>query len=275
MPRHGETLVAIMDDVLDFSILRTEHWYRIPVKNVEKWLKDCFPPVWIAFYQTKVFGEEGNAVNYVAKVKNVQKVPRRELFPREPKDYKSNQMYYKVTIGDLQRHPRPIISQKKRRIHFIPTTVEKFKTAEEINDLFDESPLEDLLWAELKKAEIPAERQMFIDIGKKRYALDFAIECKDGKIDIETDGNYHHTNPEDVQRDKHRQNDLATKKWGFLRFTTEDIHERMPYCIDKTNQTIDGYGGLKIGNRIRKMSEPKDTFQLTFLDFMNENKDQS
>lgn len=272
MPHHGETLVAIIDDLLDFSILRTDHWYRIPVKSVEKWLKDCFPPVWIAFYQTKIFSGEGNAVKYVAKVKNIQKVPRRELFPKESKNYKSSQMYYKITIGDLQRHPRPIVSQKKRRIHFIPTTIEKFRTAEEINDLFDESPLEDLLWAELKKAEIPAERQMFIDIGEKRYALDFAIECKDGKIDIETDGNFHHTNPEDVQRDKHRQNDLATKKWGFLRFTTEDIHERMPYCVDKINQTIDGYGGLKIGNRIRKMSEPKNTFQLTFLDFMNEDK---
>ncbi len=272
MPRHGEVLVAIIDDVLDFSILRSEQWYRIPVKSVEKWLKDCFPPVWIAFYQTKIFGEEGNSVNYVAQVKNIQKVPRHKLFPKEPKDYKSSQMYYKVVIGDLQRHPRPIISLKKRRIHFIPTTIEKFRTADEINDLFDESPLEDLLWAELKKAGIPAERQLFIDIGENRYALDFAIECKDGKIDVETDGNFHHTNPEDVQRDKHRQNDLVTKKWGFLRFTTEDIQERMPYCIDKINQTIDGYGGLKIGNRIRKMSEPKNTFQLTFLDFMNDDE---
>ncbi len=268
MSRHGEVLVAIIDDLLDFARLRKEHWYRIPVKSVEKWIGESFPPKWIAFYQTKIFGEEGNAINYIANVKDVVKVHRYELFPNEPRDYKSNRLYYKITSGKLQPHPRPIISRKKRRIHFIPTTIEKFKKAEEINDLFDESYLEDLLWVELKKEEIPAERQLFIEVGDKRYALDFAIECKDGKIDIETDGNYHHTNPEDVQKDKHRANDLATKKWGFLRFTTEDVHERMPYCIDMINQTIDGYGGLKVGRfKPRRMSEPKGTFQMSFLDF--------
>ncbi|MFH1907866.1 MAG: DUF559 domain-containing protein [Chloroflexota bacterium] len=271
MSRHGEVLVAIIDDMLDFARLRKEHWYRIPVKSVEKWLEDGFPPDWIAFYQTKIFGEQGNAVNYVAQVREIRKVPRRELFPNEAKDYKSSWLYYQIFVGNLQPHPRPIISRKKRRIHFIPTTIEKFRTAEEINDLFDESPLEDLLWVELKKEEIPAERQEFIDVDEKRYALDFAVYCKDGKINIETDGNYHHTNPEDVQKDKHRANDLATKKWGFLRFTTEDIHERMPYCVDKIKQTIDGYGGLKVGRfKPRRMSEPKEVFQPSFFDFMEE-----
>ena len=126
-------------------------------------------------------------------------------------------------------------------------------------------------WAELKREEILAERQLFIDIGHKRYALDFVIECKDGKIDIETDGNYHHTNPEDVQRDKHRSNDLATKKWGFLRFTTEDLYERMPYCVDMVKQTIDGYGGLKVGRfKPRRMTDPKGTYQSSFFDFMGQ-----
>lgn len=271
MSRHGEVLVAIIDDLLDFARLREEHWYRIPVTSVEKWVGQSFPPEWIAFYQTKDFGDEGNAINYVTKVKDVRKVRRRELFPKEPKDYKSSLWYYKISVGKLQPHPRPIISRKKRQIHFIPTTIEKFKTAEEINDLFDESYLEDLLWVELKKEEILAERQLFIEVGKKRYALDFAIECKDGKIDIETDGNYHHTNTEDVQKDKHRANDLATRKWGFLRFTTEDINERMPYCIDKVKQTIDIYGGLKVGRfKPRKMSESREIFQPSFFDFMEE-----
>lgn len=271
MGRHGEVLVVIVDDALDFARLRSDGWYRIPVKSVEKWIGDSFPPYWIAFYQTILFGDEGNAINYVAKVRSTSKVRRYELFPGEPTDYKSNRQYYKISIERLQQLPRPIISRKKRRIHFIPTTIEKFRTAEEINDLFDESPLEDLLWIELKKGGVLAERQLFIDVGDKRYALDFAIDCKDGKINIETDGNYHHTNPDDVQRDKHRANDLAPKKWAFLRFTTEDIHERMPYCIDKIKQTIDGYGGLKVGRFTpRKMSEPRGTYQPSFWDFLEE-----
>lgn len=111
--KHGEVLVAIIDDLLDFARLREEHWYRIPVKSVEKWLGESFPPKWIAFYQTKIFGNEGNAINYIAKVKNVQKVRRYELFPKEPKNYKSTMFYYKISIGKLQPHPKPIISRKK------------------------------------------------------------------------------------------------------------------------------------------------------------------
>jgi hypothetical protein len=56
-----------------------------------------------------------------------------------------------------------------------------------------------------------------------------------------------------------------------LRFTTEDIHERMLYCVDKIKQTIDGYGGLKVGRfKSRKMSDPKEIFQPSFFDFMEE-----
>lgn len=42
---------------------------------------------------------------------------------------------------------------------FIPTTWEKFVNAVEINDLYDESSLEDQLWAQFKRLEISAERQ--------------------------------------------------------------------------------------------------------------------
>jgi hypothetical protein len=49
------------------------------------------------------------------------------------------------------RLPRPVV--------FIPTTWQKFSQAEELNDLYDDSPLEDILWTDLKKEKIPAERQ--------------------------------------------------------------------------------------------------------------------
>jgi hypothetical protein len=52
----------------------------------------------------------------------------------------------------------------------------------EINDLYDESPLEDRLWVEFKRVEIGAERQEFVEVKKRLYALDFAICCALGKI---------------------------------------------------------------------------------------------
>ena len=67
MTKRGEVLVAIINNLNDFADLRDRHWYRIPVTSADKWLRGRFPPEWIAFYQTKKFGTEAYAVNYVAK----------------------------------------------------------------------------------------------------------------------------------------------------------------------------------------------------------------
>ena len=51
MPR-GEVLVAIVNNLEDMRIAREERWYRIPVTSVHKWLRDRWPPRWLAFYQS-------------------------------------------------------------------------------------------------------------------------------------------------------------------------------------------------------------------------------
>ena len=61
---------------LDFAIAHDEHWYRIPVESRDKMLKNRWPPRWLAFYQTKIFGHEAYAVNYFAKVLDIQDVAR-------------------------------------------------------------------------------------------------------------------------------------------------------------------------------------------------------
>ena len=35
----GEVLVAILNNPLDLAVARDEHWYRIPVSSVDKWLR--------------------------------------------------------------------------------------------------------------------------------------------------------------------------------------------------------------------------------------------
>ena len=57
--RRGEVLVAIINSKRDFAIRQDEHWYRIPVDTAPR----RWPPRWLAFYQTKVFGDERGAVN--------------------------------------------------------------------------------------------------------------------------------------------------------------------------------------------------------------------
>lgn len=128
---------------------------------------------------------------------------------------------------------------------FIPTTWRKFNYAELINDLFDDSPLEDRLWNEFKNLKINAERQWWCSIKPNYYALDFAVFCHEGLVNIETDGDTWHSQRERIPLDNQRDNDLATHGWHVLRFNGMQINEQMStYCLQKIQQTINKLGGL-------------------------------
>jgi len=270
MSKRGELLAAIINNLPDFAIARDKHWYHIPVSSVEKWLSNRWPPQWLAFYQTKVFDQEAYSINYYAEIINVKRVYRWQLFPDRPSDNKSNRRYYQLFLQPLQRLPKPILSRRLRRIVFIPTTWEKFVKAVEINDLYDESPLEDFLWAEFKRLQISAERQEFIEVEKHNYFLDFAIYCATGKIDVETDGDVWHANPERAAQDNLRDNDIKTVGWRVLRFNSHQIREEtQEYCLPTIVKNINKLGGMDEGKFIpRKIdpNAPNGSYQLTFSD---------
>lgn len=251
--KRGEVLVAILNNKLDFTILREQLWYRVPVSSAEKWLKDRWPPRWLAFYQTQAFGVEKHAVNYFAEVLNIREVWRWQLFPDQPHDERGQRRYYQVFVKSVQRLPRPIVSRRLRRIVFIPTTWEKFSRAAEINDLYDDSSLEDVLWAEFKRHKIPAERQEFVTAKGNNYALDFAVYCTLANIDVETDGDHWHANPERAKEDNLRDNDLATAGWKVLRFTSQQIQEEAAdYCVSRVAENINKLGGLDEGRIVAR-----------------------
>lgn len=269
MSSQGELLVAIINNLHDFAIARDEHWYHIPVTSVDKWLKNRWPPQWLAFYQTKVFGQEAYAIHYYAQILNIRRVHRWQLFPNQPRDKKSNRLYYQLSLRPLQRLPKPIISLRFRRIVFILTTWEKFVKATEINDLYDESPLEDSLWTEFKRLQISAERQLFVEVEKHNYSLDFAIYCAKGKINVETDGDVWHANPERAAQDNLRDNDLKTVGWNILRFNGYQIREEtQEYCLPTIVKNINKLAGVDEGKLIpRKIdsSAISGSCQLTFF----------
>lgn len=268
MSKRGEVLVAIINNKLDFAVLREQLWYRIPVSSVEKWIKEKWSPKWLAFYQTMAFGAEKHAVNYFAEVLEIREVRRWQLFPNEPHSEKSNRRYYQIFVRAIQTLPKPIYSRRYRRIIFIPTTWEKFINASEINDLFDESSLEDKLWAEFKRYNIPAERQEYVIARKNDYALDFAVYCAKGNIDIETDGDFWHANPEKAEQDNLRDHDLNTEGWKVLRFTEKQIREQAAnYCIETVSENINKLGGVDEGKIIpRKINLDKGSYQPSLFD---------
>jgi len=269
LPRRGEVLVAILKNPADFVLARDQHWYRIPVSSVERRLKDRWPPKWLGFYQTKIFGSEGLAVNYYAEVLDIREVMRGDLFPDERESEKALWRYYQLILGPLQRLPKPIFSRRWRLIVFIPTTWRKFMNAVEINDLYDESPLEDRLWAEFKRLQLQAERQEYVEIHGCNYALDFAVYCTDGKIDVETDGDTWHSDRARIALDNRRDNDLETVGWKVLRFNSYQVSEQMAeYCLPTIVENVNKLGGLDEGRVVARLIDLRrpGSYQLGLFD---------
>jgi very-short-patch-repair endonuclease len=239
--KRGEALVCVMNNVRDWKIAHDDLWYRIPAEKAPK----RWPPEWIAFYQTKIFGDEAFTVTWYGRVKWIDRLRRRDLFPDEGQHAKSNREYFQVHLESLQRLPKPIPSRRLRLIVFIPTTLHKLTTAEEINDLFDDSPLEDALWSEMKRLEMRAERQYYLKHDGDWFALDFALFCQKGNLDVETDGDRWHSALERIPEDNRRNNALAALGYQVLRFNTAQVREEMvEYCVPQLVETVNRLGGV-------------------------------
>ena len=167
-----DVLVALLPRKQSLKILQEEGWYHIPVgSQAEKRI----PPRVLAFYQGKSFGKkEGYKIRYYGEVDGYEKVERSILFPNDEKNaHKAEKLYYRIWIKKLKERFPSIISHRPRRLVFIPTTHEKFELAEQVNDLVAGSPVEEILWKKLRRANILAERQWKVFIQKKKYYLDF------------------------------------------------------------------------------------------------------
>lgn len=242
----NDVLIVLTKEPKDFHIAQTQHWYRIPTATrTPSNLKDGTVR-YIAFYFPKAFNALKNAIRYYAKITKIETVSRKELFPGETLNKKSVKTYYKISFADLIELPTPIISHRPRQILFIPTTWAKFSLAKEINDVFNDSPLEEKLWAELKKKNWPAERQVLLQTNEKNWLCDFVFYCAKGTVDVECDGDTYHMKPEAVIYDKARNNEIAAvADWDVLRFTTQHIEKNMDWILRTIGRKIDRLGGLK------------------------------
>jgi very-short-patch-repair endonuclease len=223
------------------------------------------PGIWairyLAFYQPKLFRAEGWAVNYYAPVLGVREVSRREPIPDEPGHPRAEERYHQLHLGDLRALPRPIVSRRGRRIVFIPTTWWKFQRAEEINDLFHESPLEDTMWRGFKIERIEAERQVYVAEASVAYCLDFAIYCQNGHLNVECDGDTWHSEKDAIARDNVRNNFLASRGWSVLRFASKQINDDLGSCLGMVKETANKLGGILTVEELPRRFEDTDEGQ--------------
>ncbi|MBM3323235.1 DUF559 domain-containing protein [candidate division WOR-3 bacterium] len=240
--RGTPALVAVVTRRKDWSLLETEHWYRIPVRTAPDGIERLR---WLAFYQTAAFGDEKWAVNYLARVRRVTRVRRIDLLPDEPGHARALDEYWRVEIDRPERLPQPIPSLRLRRIVFIPTTLDRLRRAREINDLFCDSPIEEQLYRRLKRAGLAPERQYFVREYGPGNMLDLALFCRDGNINVECDGELYHVGPARAEVDRTRDNRLVSAGWHVLRFSGSEIVRTPGRCLATVRRTVRNLGGEK------------------------------
>ena len=240
-----DLLVAILKHKSSLTILKDEGWYHIPAAKIPS----HWPPKTLAFYQGWTFGgDEACKIRYFGEVSQIDKLSRKELFPNDKRNqYKAEDLYYRLQLKTLEERAEPIVSYRPRVVVFIPTSWSKFALAEQINDLYDDSPLEDLLWQKLKRLNFTAERQWKLNIQNKIYFLDFAIFCKNNnKLAIEVDGyHFHYESKEQIDYDTWRQNEIQIDEWSILRYTSQQVMNDWTPYLAQIQEKVKQLGGLE------------------------------
>ena len=236
-------LIGIIPRKKLWETIQEEKWYHIPVGSAPHNISSI---KYLAFYFPECFPKEyQEQIKYYAKVLKIDTKKRIQLFPKETEHENADKDYFKLYLGKIRELPEPIPNKKQRMIIHIPTSKQKLFTAKEVNDLWDTSPLEEKMYQALKKQGIATERQFYIKIDDKRYFLDFAIFCRQGKIDVEIDGEKYHTLPKALAKDRLRNNQLNSFGWQVLRFSGQEITHDIKDCLFIIKKTINNLGGLE------------------------------
>jgi very-short-patch-repair endonuclease len=229
-------LVAVVNNEHDFARARDEGWYRIPVKRAPRRVAAEY----LAFYQTRAFGEEGCAVNYYAPVRRFHVLSRAELLPDEGGHPRAGDAYYKIEIGPLQRLPQPVPSRALRRIAFISTTLQRLLAAQEINDLWQRDDPQQRLWLALREAGLLVEYRYQISQPDGDVAVDFALFCRDGRIAVLCDV----VSDEDGLRERRPADyELTTEGWTVLRFSAQALESDLSRCASAVIAMVQQLGG--------------------------------
>lgn len=154
IPENSLVLLALMPTIQDFNIARTLGWYRIPLKSAPKVIEVDY----LAFYQGGNFGEDHRwKIEYISEYHGNELTTRKELIRNEPDHPRSDEMYYKVQIGELIKLEKPISSNAWKRICFLYTFGELLNKAVIVNDLVVKNEERNILWQKLRdKGEHPS-----------------------------------------------------------------------------------------------------------------------
>jgi very-short-patch-repair endonuclease len=232
-------LVGVLKNWRNFQILLHENWYHIPAGKMPK--KDF---AYLAFYQPLSFGHASKRIGYYGRVKKIEIKKRLELFPKQTGHLAANQDYYKITIQKLVKLEQPIKNIIPRRIIFGFTTLNQLLGARDILELYNINDTEEIMERNLKKLKIKFTPQYYELINKqKRFRLDFAIFCNQGKIALECDNDKAHNLKQQKIKDREKDKILRAHGWRVIRLTENQIIFKLDACLSKIQKVISTLGG--------------------------------
>jgi hypothetical protein len=243
-------LVARVASTKDLRRALDERWYRLrPCPTVDD-LGDLSRFRYLALYESGTDAPRQFRIRHYAKIKDVQLRLRRDLIPEEPLHPRADWLYPLLRLERPKRRRFPLYSRWNRTVPFLNTDWDHFINAREWNDLYLGSPLEKAFYEGLRRWGLFAEREYrtrCADLDRERtFYLDFAVFCREGRLDIEVDGDTYHLRPERVLLDNERDNILASNRWSVMRFNTGAIRHSLQEALERIAQTVTNYGGVAL-----------------------------
>src|SRR3989338_6456152 len=227
-------LVCVLKTKSDLRILFRQNWYRIPVAYLPR-RKFSY----LAFYQPAVFGKGGQRIQYYARVKSSRVAKRIELLPREKNHPRAHNDYLRIELAWVKKLARPIKNIIPRRVSFGFTSLKSLLKAGDILELYGISPTEQIIDSGLNRLGIKAKKEFAVSKEGKRYRLDLAVFCRDGRIAIEFDNLKAHSSRVQINKDKMKDKFLERNGWHVIRLTEKDITKRLDYCLRLVARTVD------------------------------------
>ena len=230
-------LVVVLTSPRDLAIAREQGWYRIPVKRAPRRVAADY----LAFYQTRAFGEEAYAVRYYAPVRRFHVARRAELLPDEPdhprwRGLLSNRNRLAGAAGTA--YPQPPAAPHYLHPHHVQTVP---------GSRGDQRPMvadepQERLWAALREAGLQVEYRYRVGEPPDEVQVDFALFCRNGRIavlcdDQPTDGQIA------LRERRPAEYALVAAGWHVVRFSQEELDKTLPACLSAVLALVNRLGG--------------------------------
>lgn len=222
MKRADNLLICVIKRRSDLTELIEEKRYRLPIKQIPVIDFD-----YMAFYQPKRVFSDGKCIKYYAKISGKRVGKRAEESQMRFSKSDPEEPYHILNFKRIIKLPVPIVNSSGMRVSFKRGKKVKLISSKTLSELFNVFPLENIMRDLLAANRIEFKREFVVIASEcRKYRLDFAIICSNGKIDLECDSKKWHNIKMQKIKDLERDEILSNLGWTVLRFTESSILER-------------------------------------------------